>query len=456
MTVEPLARLASRVLLLDGADRVLLLQGWDPADPAVGHWWITPGGGLEDGEDPVTGALREVYEETGLRLDPDQLAGPVYEHSVEFSFDGRLCRQRQGYYVARCAPWTIDRSNLTELERTALGEARWWSLAELRETTETVYPAVLPGLLGRDPCRGPLRCCVRPVLWSVATAGSTPWNAPCAGGGSAGSPVRTRPAGVRVPARWWWPPRCCRRAGAARCPSWPTPSCSPRPTRDRVYDEVVARAEAYAVVVIPPGEVDARGLHRSNLDGMRRALARLSVAPDYVLTDGFGVDGLGVPGLAVWKGDQVAACIAAASVLAKVTRDRLMTELHRHHPVYDFAQHKGYITSSHSEALAAHGPCAEHRMSYVNVAAATPREAGAPAFDRGAFAAQLRRVRLQERPGTPFGVGVGNNDAVEGDEDMGEQDKGAAAFAEAGPRPAGRVRDGGSDERWTGPAGVSA
>ncbi|HEV2087542.1 MAG TPA: NUDIX domain-containing protein [Cryptosporangiaceae bacterium] len=147
MTVEPLARLASRVLLLDPDDRVLLLRGWDPADPAAGHWWITPGGGLEDGEDPVAGARREVYEETGLRLDADQLAGPVYEHSVEFSFHGRLFRQRQGYYVARCAPWTFDRSNFTVLEQAALGEARWWSLAELRETTETVFPAVLPDLL---------------------------------------------------------------------------------------------------------------------------------------------------------------------------------------------------------------------------------------------------------------------------------------------------------------------
>lgn len=140
--------------------------------------------------------------------------------------------------------------------------------------------------------------------------------------------------------------------------------------RERVYDEVVARAEAYAVVLIEAADVDARGLHRSNLDGMRRALGRLAVRPDYVLTDGFGVDGLGVPGLAVWKGDQVAACIAAASVLAKVTRDRLMTTLHDRYPHYAFAQHKGYVTPAHAAALRAHGPCPEHRMSYLNVAAA--------------------------------------------------------------------------------------
>jgi len=140
--------------------------------------------------------------------------------------------------------------------------------------------------------------------------------------------------------------------------------------RERVYNEVVARASAYSLVVIQPGEVDARGLHVCNLAGMRRALAGLPVRPDYVLTDGFGVPGLGAPGLAVWKGDQVAACVAAASVLAKVTRDRIMTELDGDFPEYGFAEHKGYVTPEHSEALRRHGPCSEHRYSYVNVAAA--------------------------------------------------------------------------------------
>jgi ribonuclease HII len=139
--------------------------------------------------------------------------------------------------------------------------------------------------------------------------------------------------------------------------------------RERVYAEVVARATAYAVLVVPAAEVDRRGLHRSNLDGMRRVLAALDPAPAYALTDGFRVDGLGIPGLAVPKGDRVAACIAAASVLAKVTRDRLMVEMHERFPEYDFARHKGYCTEAHTEALRRHGPCPEHRMSYANVAA---------------------------------------------------------------------------------------
>ena len=138
--------------------------------------------------------------------------------------------------------------------------------------------------------------------------------------------------------------------------------------RERVYAEVVARALAFSVVVIPSTDVDQRGLHVCNLAGMRRALASLAAAPDYVLTDGFGVDGLGVPGLAVWKGDQVAACVAAASVLAKVTRDRIMVDLDQEFPAYGFAEHKGYSTPEHSEALRRHGPCSQHRYSYANVA----------------------------------------------------------------------------------------
>jgi ribonuclease HII len=137
--------------------------------------------------------------------------------------------------------------------------------------------------------------------------------------------------------------------------------------RERVYAQVVRRAAAYSVVVIPAAEVDRIGLHVSNVMGMRRALASLPMRPGYVLTDGFPVPGLDVPGLAVWKGDRVAACIAAASVLAKVTRDRMMTGLHEQWPVYEFASHKGYVTPEHQSALDTHGPCPEHRRSYVNV-----------------------------------------------------------------------------------------
>lgn len=138
--------------------------------------------------------------------------------------------------------------------------------------------------------------------------------------------------------------------------------------RERVYAEVVARAVSWSVVVVPPGEIDRRGLHVCNVAALRRAFAMLDPAPSYALVDGFPVNGLGTPTLAVWKGDRVAACVAAASVLAKVTRDRIMTGLHAAYPAYDFATHKGYVTDGHSAALDTHGPCVEHRFSYVNVA----------------------------------------------------------------------------------------
>ena len=119
--------------------------------------------------------------------------------------------------------------------------------------------------------------------------------------------------------------------------------------REQVYREVVAHALSWHTVVIPAAEIDRLGLHVCNIAGMRRALAGISCRPGYVLTDGFPVSGLTVPALAMWKGDQVAACVAAASVVAKVTRDRIMTSmLHDRYPVYDFAEHKGYATRRHT------------------------------------------------------------------------------------------------------------
>jgi ribonuclease HII len=137
--------------------------------------------------------------------------------------------------------------------------------------------------------------------------------------------------------------------------------------RDRCFEQVVRRAVAWSVVVVSHEECDALGMHVANIEALRRAVALLDVAPSYVLTDGFPVDGLGAPGLAVWKGDRVAACVAAASVIAKVTRDRLMDELDEEWPVYDFRTHKGYVTPDHTAALDEHGPSPIHRMRFVNV-----------------------------------------------------------------------------------------
>ncbi len=137
--------------------------------------------------------------------------------------------------------------------------------------------------------------------------------------------------------------------------------------RERCYAAILRRAVAWSVVVIDADECDRLGMHVANVEALRRAVALLDHRPAYVLTDGFPVDGLEVPGLAVWKGDRVAACIAAASVLAKVTRDRIMCGMDATWPVYDFKTHKGYVTDAHNAALGRHGPSPVHRMRFVNV-----------------------------------------------------------------------------------------
>lgn len=157
--------------------------------------------------------------------------------------------------------------------------------------------------------------------------------------------------------------------------------------RERYYDMILARAVSRSVVVIPPDEVDVLGVHVANLEGMRRAVAALALHPGYVLTDGFRVPGLTAPNMAVIGGDRAAACVSAASILAKVTRDRIMCELHSRMPWYGFAEHKGYCTPEHNASLMVHGPCVEHRFSYVNVGWAA-RAHGLIAAPRGST--QLR------------------------------------------------------------------
>ena len=160
--------------------------------------------------------------------------------------------------------------------------------------------------------------------------------------------------------------------------------------RERCYARIVDAALAWSVVVSSPQECDRLGMHRVNVEALRRSIRRLEVRPAYVLTDGFGVDGVGVDGLAVWKGDRVAACIAAASILAKVTRDRIMVRLHDTYPQYDFATHKGYCTAEHGDAMRRYGPSPVHRMKWDNVIAAS-------------VAYESARVRLSGRqvPETP-------------------------------------------------------
>ncbi|MDO4783674.1 MAG: ribonuclease HII [Propionibacteriaceae bacterium] len=139
-------------------------------------------------------------------------------------------------------------------------------------------------------------------------------------------------------------------------------------SRERLYDLIVDRADAVAWVRVEPRECDELGMHVADIQAMRRAVSRLAVRPGFVLTDGFGVDGLATPGLGVWKGDRVAACVAAASIIAKVTRDRIMADYGARYQGFDFAGHKGYCTAAHQRELENHGPSDIHRLSFDNVA----------------------------------------------------------------------------------------
>ena len=139
--------------------------------------------------------------------------------------------------------------------------------------------------------------------------------------------------------------------------------------REELFDVIQSQALSISTIIVPAIEVDSRGVHAANLGGMRRAVHGLQIPPAYVLTDGYAIEGLGIPNLAVWKGDQVVVSISAASIIAKVTRDRIMREMDRQFPAYGFAAHKGYITAAHTTALNAHGVCTEHRRSFSNIAA---------------------------------------------------------------------------------------
>ncbi len=137
--------------------------------------------------------------------------------------------------------------------------------------------------------------------------------------------------------------------------------------RERAYGIIAERAVAWAVAAVEPAECDQLGMQQANLTALRRALAALNPQPEFVLTDGFAVDGLVVPSLSMWKGDRVAACVAAASVMAKVTRDRIMAEWHERFPEYALDIHKGYCTALHQERLDHHGPSSIHRHCFENV-----------------------------------------------------------------------------------------
>lgn len=145
--------------------------------------------------------------------------------------------------------------------------------------------------------------------------------------------------------------------------------------RESAYARIVDGAVAWSVCRAMPSRIDRRGLHRSNLWLLRRAVSTLKVDPDYVLTDGFPIPRMSLPQLSIKKGDAVTASVAAASIVAKVTRDRMMDRYHRRFPEYGFDRHRGYGTAEHFAALERLGPSPIHRLSFKGVGPDTVADA---------------------------------------------------------------------------------
>ena len=143
----PVTRLAARVLLVDASARVLLFRGGDPHAPERGTWWFTPGGGLDPGESRAQAAARELLEETGLVVLPDELGNPVLLRVAEFDFAGTRYEQDEEFFLLRVQGHDVDTSGFSELERRSVVEHRWWSRAALRSTDEMVFPPGLDELL---------------------------------------------------------------------------------------------------------------------------------------------------------------------------------------------------------------------------------------------------------------------------------------------------------------------
>lgn len=144
-------RVSARVVLLDEADRVLLFEGFDPAKPDE-VFWFTVGGGVESGEELRDAAVREVLEETGVVLTPEELVGPVWKRHAVFSFDGLSYAAVEWFFLARVAGgFDVDTSRFNDVEQRTIRRHRWWSARELADADAVVYPAqlaeVLPGVL---------------------------------------------------------------------------------------------------------------------------------------------------------------------------------------------------------------------------------------------------------------------------------------------------------------------
>jgi len=139
-------------------------------------------------------------------------------------------------------------------------------------------------------------------------------------------------------------------------------------TRERLFALITGGGHAVGIAIVPAERIDRVGIQSANYEAMAQALAALHPEPEFALVDGFAIPGCAVRHRRIIKGDQLSCSIAAASIVAKVTRDRLMLALDAEHPHYGFAQHKGYGTAAHLAAIQKFGPCSAHRRSFAPIA----------------------------------------------------------------------------------------
>lgn len=135
--------------------------------------------------------------------------------------------------------------------------------------------------------------------------------------------------------------------------------------RERLYDEITEAALAWGVGVVSAERIDEINILEATREAMCQAVEAMGLRPDYILIDAVEIKGLAIPHRGIVKGDEICLSIAAASIIAKVTRDRIMTALGKEYPAYGFEIHKGYGTARHYEALSAEGMTAEHRRSFL-------------------------------------------------------------------------------------------